>query len=125
MFMNLLRWVLSLVLTVAAVLFALGNRDDIAFTWSPVHDAVQMPVFAPVLMALLAGFLMGGLFVWIGGSAVRRERRRQRKEIARLQTQLREAEDQLALQNAVGVQAVRQMTPHEPLPPGLQIGAGL
>lgn len=100
-------------ITVGAVLFALGNRDDIAFTWSPLHEPVQVPVFAPILAALLIGFLIGGLFVWIGAAGLRRAHRRQRKEITKLQNHLRMLEDQLALQNAVGTAAVQQITPQD------------
>lgn len=91
--MALFRWTISIIVAVASVLFALGNRDMIALRWSPLHDTVALPVFAPVLLALLAGFLLGGLFVWLNALPVRVERRRQRKQIDRLQDRLRDAED--------------------------------
>ena len=88
---TLARWIFSLVVAVAAVLFALGNRADVVFVWSPLHDPVTLPVFVPVLAALLAGFVLGGITVWLNGHAVRAAHRRQRKDIARLEEELRDA----------------------------------
>lgn len=90
--MAFIRWILSLVIAVVAVLFALGNRDDIPFTWSPLHDPVTLPVFVPVLIALLGGFIAGGFVVWVNAAPIRAERRRQRKQIAKLEEDLRNAE---------------------------------
>lgn len=90
--MSFIRWILSLIIAVAAVLFALGNRDDIAFVWSPLHDPVTLPVFVPVLIALLGGFIAGGFVVWVNAAPVRAERRRQRKHIAKLEEDLRDSE---------------------------------
>lgn len=93
----LLRWILSALIAFAALLFALANRDDIAVVWSPVHDAVSVPVFLPVLCGLLAGFVCGGLFVWLSAAPLRRERRQQRREITKLEKNLRESEARAAL----------------------------
>ena len=90
--MAFIRWILSLVIAVVAVLFALGNRDDIPFTWSPLHEPVTLPVFVPVLVALLGGFVAGGFVVWVNAAPVRAERRRQRKQISKLEEELRNAE---------------------------------
>jgi uncharacterized integral membrane protein len=90
--MSFIRWILSLIIAVAAVLFALGNRDDIPFTWSPLHDPVTLPVFVPVLIALLGGFIAGGFVVWVNAAPVRADRRRQRKQIAKLEEELRDSE---------------------------------
>ena len=90
--MSFIRWILSLIIAVAAVLFALGNRDDIPFVWSPLHEPVTLPVFVPVLIALLTGFIAGGFVVWVNAAPVRADRRRQRKQISKLEEDLRESE---------------------------------
>lgn len=104
-----------MIVAVAAVLFALGNRDDVAFIWSPFHDPVQLPVFAPVLVAMLAGFMAGGFFVWVNGAPVRAERRRARKQIAKLEEELREAEAR-----AAALPGAYDKTPGTALAPGLR-----
>lgn len=63
---GLIRGLLSLLIAAAAILFALANREDVAITWSPLHPPYDLPVFAVALGALLLGFLLGGLFVWLG-----------------------------------------------------------
>lgn len=95
--MSLVRWILSLIVAVVAVLFALGNRADVALTWRPFHEADTVPLFLPVLAGMIFGFVAGGLLVWLNGHPVRVARRRQRKEIDKLQLQLKEAEARAAL----------------------------
>lgn len=90
--MSFIRWILSLIIAVAAVLFALGNRDDIPLTWSPLHEPATLPVFVPVLIALLGGFIAGGFVVWANAAPIRADRRRQRKQIAKLEEELKESE---------------------------------
>ncbi|MBU0858311.1 MAG: LapA family protein [Alphaproteobacteria bacterium] len=110
--MTLLRWFISLIVAVAAVLFALGNRDDVAFVWSPLHDAVTLPVFVPVLAALLVGFMAGGFVVWLNAAPVRAERRKQRKRITKLEADLRESEARADLNLSVTPGLTRSLT-HE------------
>jgi uncharacterized integral membrane protein len=95
--LTLIRWIISLVVAVAAVLFALGNRADVSFVWSPFHDPVTLPLFLPVLAALIVGFIAGGTLVWLNAHPVRAARRRQRKEIEKLKLQVKEAEARAAL----------------------------
>jgi uncharacterized integral membrane protein len=101
--MAFLRWILSLVIALAAVLFALANRDDVSFVWSPFHESVQLPVFVPVLIALLVGFMAGGFVVWVNAAPVRAERRKQRRVITKLEEELRDSEARAAAPVATAI----------------------
>lgn len=68
--MRALRLIVGLALTLVLVLFALSNRGPVAFGLWPFGDALAMPLFLPVLVALAVGFL--------AGSAVGRLGRRRR-----------------------------------------------
>lgn len=83
--MAFFRWIAGFVMAVLVSAFAVMNREDVSFVWSPVHDPVQVPMYLVVLGALVAGFLFGGFVVWVSGSKVRREKRLQKKEIKNLE----------------------------------------
>lgn len=88
---DLLRWILGLVVTVIAILFAIANRAGVALVWSPVNEPVNMPLCAPVLAGLAVGFLLGGTFVWLNTGSLRTEHRRHKKKIGELEWQLETA----------------------------------
>ncbi|MCB9987963.1 MAG: LapA family protein [Rhodospirillales bacterium] len=83
-----LRWLVSVFMAAIIIVFALVNRTPVAVTWSPVHGPVDLPLFLPVVGGLFVGFLFGGLIVWFNGAATRRDRRKQRKTIERLENEL-------------------------------------
>jgi len=85
---DLLRWILGLVVTVIAILFAIANRASVALVWSPVNDPVNLPLCAPVLIGVAAGFLLGGAFVWLAAGSQRSEHRQHKKKIGELERQL-------------------------------------
>ena len=87
---EILRWILGLIVTVVAILFAVANRDSVPVTWSPFESAINLPVYAVALSGALLGFLIGGAFVWLDAGTVRRERRQQKKKISRLERTLGE-----------------------------------
>lgn len=79
-----------------AILFWVGfsNRGAVDFVWSPLSEPLTLPVAAVVLVATIAGFFWGGLIVWINEGPARRERRLQKKDIARLEKELNQARQQ-------------------------------
>lgn len=85
---KIIRSVLSILVAATAILFAIANRDPVAVTLSPVHDAFEIPVFLVGLSGVLFGFLIGGAMVWLNDSVLRTERRRQRKAIRALEKKL-------------------------------------
>ncbi len=82
------RWGFSIILTVLVILFAVANRGLVDVVWSPVHTAVAVPVFLLVLGGAVAGFLSGGLSVWLNAAELRQERRKQRSSIRKLEKQV-------------------------------------
>lgn len=86
--MGIVRLVLGLVFTAFVTAFAVMNRFEIDLVWSPVHDSVAFPFYAVFLVALLVGFLFGGVLVWINAGSVRKDRRLQRREIKLLEKEI-------------------------------------
>lgn len=80
--MRHLSWIVTVPVTVLAVVFAVANREEIALRFWPLPWSVDLPVYLIVLGSLLAGFLAGGFVAWVAG-APRRRRARQTAERAR------------------------------------------
>ena len=87
--LGLLRGILSFLLTLAVVVFAISNRHEVALYWNPlVEIPFQIPLYLIALTFMATGFVLGALFSWMGESKVRRERRMQRREIKKLEKAL-------------------------------------
>jgi uncharacterized integral membrane protein len=85
---SILRSVLSIFVAAAVILFALANRGTVPVAWSPVHDAITIPVFLLGLTAAGLGFFIGGSIVWMNGATTRKSYRRQCKKIKKLEKKL-------------------------------------
>ncbi|MGH1456072.1 MAG: LapA family protein [Alphaproteobacteria bacterium] len=86
--MAIIRFLVGLVLTVLIAGFAVINRFDVTISWNPVSDPVILPFYVVLLGSLLVGFLFGGGLVWLNGSSVRREKRKQKREIKILEKEV-------------------------------------
>jgi len=83
-------WVLGLPILVAAVLFAIENKGDLALRFWPTPYAVTLPIYAAVFGSLLVGFFFGGFCAWVAQGRRRAAQRQAEREAERLK---REAED--------------------------------
>ena len=76
--MRLLRWVLVLSVTLAAVLFAVSNRQLAEVYLWPLPLVIDAPVYLIALGSLVLGFLIGAVAAWYNG--IRRRLRRRARE---------------------------------------------
>ena len=87
--MFILRWIIGFVVTVAAAGFAVINRHNTEIYWNPVgEDVLDVPVWLVALGFMALGFLLGGFVVWMNSGKVRSERRKQKKEIKKLEKEV-------------------------------------
>ncbi len=86
--MTFLKWIIGVPLVIGAIAFAVANGDLVLFTWSPLHDPLEWPLYALVLAALSIGFVIGSLMTWAAAHAVRKERRAQAKTIKTMQQEI-------------------------------------
>lgn len=100
--MTFLKWIIGVPLVVGAIAFAVANGETVSFTYSPLHEPVNWPLYALVLIALMIGFIIGSVMTWAAGHAARTEKRALAKRNKELQTELdkikAERETQEALQ---------------------------
>ena len=77
-------WIVTLPLAVLVISFAVSNRDPAILKLWPLPFELEMPVFLPVLGALVVGFVTGGFIAWWSGGRYRRLARRQNNRLRRL-----------------------------------------
>ncbi|MCC6597842.1 MAG: DUF1049 domain-containing protein [Alphaproteobacteria bacterium] len=91
--MGLIRTIFGFVLAIALTVFAILNQQSVSVILSPVHDAVEMPLYLIALYMLGTGFFIGALTVWLNSGSLRRLKRRQRKTIKTLEKELKDIKE--------------------------------
>jgi uncharacterized integral membrane protein len=83
-----LSWIITIPVALVVVSFAVSNRDPVELALWPLPNTLVAPTYLAALIALLVGFLLGGLIAW---SAQRRYRGRARvrgSRVAELEREL-------------------------------------
>lgn len=83
--MRLFHWLVTAPLAVVLIVFAVNNRDKVTLTFWPLPVTLQAPLYLIVLLALLAGFLIGELVAWMNGRRWRRQARHSARRVAELE----------------------------------------
>lgn len=88
-----IRWIFGFALAVLVTAFAVFNRHDIPFAYSPVHDPIDVPLFAVGLGFMALGFLIGAFIVWLNQIPLFYLRHKQKKKIRSLEKELENVQD--------------------------------
>jgi len=94
--MQILKWIIALPLIIGAIFFAVANADIITVNLTPFDIALETPLYLICFLFLTGGFLLGTILTWASGSDVRRERRKQKKEIKKLEKEIEDHHDKMA-----------------------------
>jgi uncharacterized integral membrane protein len=70
-----LSWIVTLPITILAVLFALSNSATSQVRLWPFPWAAELPLYLLILGSLLLGFLLGAIVAWISSGGRRRRLR--------------------------------------------------
>ncbi len=70
--MRRLSWIITLPITVLAILFALSNSATTQVKMWPLPWVAELPLYLLILGCLLLGFLLGAVVAWISGASRRR-----------------------------------------------------
>ena len=98
--MKLLSWLTLPPLTVATVYLAIANRHPVLFSLDPFNTdepalALELPLFAIVLVSVFLGILLGGASAWIRQSRWRKQARQTGLEVKRLSKEVAEKPNNL------------------------------
>ena len=89
-------WLFSLPLMLAAICFAVGNREPTIISLWPFGIAVALPIYLLALLPLGFGLLCGAVMQWVVALRHRVAAQRMGKDIARLKGENAELRAQLA-----------------------------
>lgn len=103
-------WIVGVPLLLVGAFFAIANREFVAVDLWPIAGKVTLPLFAALVGALYAGFLIGALIAWWSGGRHRRAMREARRRTAEL-----EAEN-VRLQQRIDQQAAAAAAMNRSLP---------
>jgi uncharacterized integral membrane protein len=110
---RILGGLIGIPLAILIVLFAVANRQSVVVGFDPFAPeapafSVSLPLFAVILIALMAGVLVGGVASWAGQRKWRKEAKRRRVETARLEREKEAAvRDAAVARHAVALPAPR------------------
>ncbi len=85
-----MRLIVSILLLILLVLFALSNSEAVRLGLWPTGYAIDTPVSVAILVGMAIAFLLGALFIWVGNIGQRRRARRAEHTVRLLEEQVRE-----------------------------------
>lgn len=85
---SLLRGIAGFIIAAFLIGFALFNRQHVELIYSPVHEALNLPLYFIVLTMFGLGFLIGGAAVWLNMAGTRKVKRQQKKQIKALEKEI-------------------------------------
>ena len=98
--MKRLSWIITIPVTLVVVVLALANREVATLRLWPLDLSVEMPMFLVILLALLAGFLIGAAIMWLSGGRYRRRARKAYFTITDLERDVRDLQRRLSRADA-------------------------
>jgi len=98
--MKLLSWITLPPLTVATLYLAIANRHHVLFSLDPFNAdkpalALELPLFAIVLVSVFLGILLGGASAWTRQGRWRKQARQTGREVKRLSKEVSEKPNNL------------------------------
>ncbi|AJD54274.1 MULTISPECIES: LapA family protein [Thalassospira] len=82
--MRILYWIISIPLAILIAIFAVSNRALVTLSLWPLPYEVDMPLFLPIMVALLIGLGIGLTYEWLVHGKHRRAVKRMDTELRRL-----------------------------------------
>ncbi|MCZ4281392.1 LapA family protein [Kiloniella laminariae] len=99
--MKRFSWVLTAPITLAILVFAVSNREDVTLEIWPFGIQLQYPLYLIILISLGVGLLIGALLAWLSAGTSRKKARQAEWRALDLQRDLsREQEKNQKLQSA-------------------------
>ena len=97
--MRLISWLITTPLALAAILFALSNKHDVALHVFLQDVQVQTPLYLIALLPFVIGFIMGGTISWWSQRKHRRKVRQLEKDLKILEKTMEKKRHQIDVQD--------------------------
>jgi len=85
--MRFLYWIIAIPLAVLIAVFSVSNRAAVTLSLWPLPYEIDLPLFLPIMVALLIGLGIGFAFEWLIQGKHRRALRRMDSELKRIKTE--------------------------------------
>jgi uncharacterized integral membrane protein len=108
---KLLRLLVGIVALAIIIAFALANRGVVEVGLLPFPTTIELPVYGVFLFGLVVGVLVGGIGVWLGGHARRRDARKLRNRAWALENQVNVLKREADREQAKRYSAGRELAP--------------
>ena len=92
--MVLLRWFITVVITLAVLGFTLSNLEQVDVQLTPFTGSYTLPLYFLILGSVALGFIWGGLLVWLNTYPQRREGQKAKKRVDKLEKELDDEREQ-------------------------------
>lgn len=86
--MSLFTGGFTFILTLIILIFAVSNREAVEVFYLPGEYLAHIPLYMVSLVPMALGFFFGVLSVWINYSDVRRDRRKQKHTVKKLEKEV-------------------------------------
>ncbi len=85
---RILTWLAMIVVGVVVVVFSISNRNLVTLDFWPLPVLQDAPVYVPVLIAGIIGFLCGGAIAWFSAGGTRSKARKASRRASSLEKDL-------------------------------------
>lgn len=83
-----IRALISLCVTIAAIVFALANQQKVVLDWSPLNDPITLPAYALGLGGAFIGLVAGALLMWLQSLRLHMKLHHERQQVKTLEKEL-------------------------------------
>jgi uncharacterized integral membrane protein len=90
--LGLIKALITIPLAILIIVLAVANRGPVTLSLDPIareasQFTVTLPLFVPLLAAVMAGVFLGGVASWLAQGHHRRAERQYRREAAKLRNE--------------------------------------
>ena len=91
-----ISWIISIPLALVIIIFSLVNRGAVTVDFWPLPAAIDIPLFALILIALMVGILWGGMAAWLAAGRSRKRARELNRRAETAEMEIRHLEERNA-----------------------------
>lgn len=95
--MAFIRGLLGVFVIIVLTVLCVSNMDAVPLKISPIHDALEIPLYGVILGAFLFGFIIGAFMVWLNALVTGWGQRRKIKSLEKAAKKSAREERQLGI----------------------------
>ncbi len=93
--MGFVRWIIALPILIGCFIFAVYNSGYVPVVIPTNTNPITLPLYIIAFIGMAIGFIFGAIILWLSMSKLRKERRKYKKTVKRLEKEMVEINDKL------------------------------